>query len=129
MKGGSEMIRTKQRELLLEAIRSTETHPTADELFQLVRCALPAISLATVYRNLNYMVEERLVRRITVPGMPDRFDRCLEAHDHMVCDRCGGIFDFSLPFDLGAEIERSIGGPVNCYTLVVRGCCPACRDK
>ena len=47
----------------------------------------------------------------------------------LVCDRCGGIFDFSLPFDLGAEIERSIGGPVNCYTLVVRGCCPACRDK
>ena len=123
------MIRTKQRALLLEAVRAADTHPTADELFQIVRRDLPAISLATVYRNLNYMVEEGLVRRITVPGMPDRFDRCLKAHDHMVCDRCGSIVDFSLPFDLGAEIAQSIGSPISGYSLVVRGCCTACRDK
>ena len=123
------MIRTKQRELLLGAIRSTDTHPTADELFQIVRRDLPAISLATVYRNLNYMVEEGLVRRIAVPGMTDRFDHCLESHDHMICDHCGGIFDFSLPFDLGSEIAQSIGGPISSYALVVRGVCPACREK
>ncbi|MBQ8145014.1 MAG: transcriptional repressor [Butyricicoccus sp.] len=123
------MIRTKQRELLLETIRSMEEHPTADELFQIVRRELPMISLATIYRNLNYMVEEGLVRRIAVSGMPDRFDRCLEAHDHMICDRCGGLFDFKLSFDLGSEIERSVGGPISGYALIVRGCCPACREN
>lgn len=123
------MIRTKQRELLLEAIRSTDAHPTADELFQIVRRDLPAISLATVYRNLNYMVECGLVRRITVPGMPDRFDHYLEAHDHMICDCCGGIFDFSLPFDLGKELQQSLGCPISGYSLLVRSVCPSCREK
>lgn len=123
------MIRTKQREILLETIRTSETHPTADELFQRIRCELPMISLATIYRNLNYLVEEGIIRRISVPGMPDRFDRCLDAHDHMVCDRCGGIFDFELKMDLGAAIEQAVGGPVRSYSLFVHGCCPNCRDR
>lgn len=123
------MIRTKQRELILEAIRASDAHPTADELFQTVRRQLPMISLATIYRNLNYMAEEGVIRRLTVPGKPDRFDRCLEPHDHMICDCCGGVFDFRLGFDLGAAIEQSVGGPIRSYALVVHGCCAACRDN
>ena len=125
----TDMIRTKQRELLLEAIRATEQHLTADDLFQMIRRELPTVSLATIYRNLNYMVAEGLIRRIEVPGMPDRYDRWLEAHDHMICDCCGGIFDLQLPFDLGSEIGRAIGGRIDGYTLIAHGCCPNCCEK
>ena len=49
------MVQTKQRQLILEAVRATNSHPTADELFQMIRRKLPTISLATVYRNLNFL--------------------------------------------------------------------------
>ena len=66
------MVQTKQRQLILEAVRATNSHPTADELFQMIRRKLPTISLATVYRNLNFLSEIGEIRKLAMPGMPDR---------------------------------------------------------
>ena len=68
------MVQTKQRQLILEAVRATNSHPTADELFQMIRRKLPTISLATVYRNLNFLSDIGEIRKLSMPGM----------HDHMI---------------------------------------------
>ena len=74
------MVRTKQRQLILDAVMASDAHPTADELFQQIRGELPTISLATVYRNLNLLSEDGVIRKIEMPGMPDRFDQIGRAH-------------------------------------------------
>lgn len=122
------MVRTKQRELILTAIRETDAHPTADELFQSIRPQMPMISLATVYRNLNYLANEGVIRKLEMPGMPDRFDRRIEPHDHLVCDACGRVLDLDLPCDLSDEIARAAGTKISGYSLVARGLCPRCRE-
>lgn len=120
------MVQTKQRQLILEAIRSTDAHPTADELFHTIRRTLPTISLATVYRNLNFLAAQGEIRKLAMPGMPDRFDWNLTPHDHLVCDKCGAVHDFTLPVDLSQEIGQTSGMQVAGYTLVAHGLCAAC---
>ena len=123
------MVQTKQRQLILEVVRATNSHPTADELFQMIRRKLPTISLATVYRNLNFLSEIGEIRKLAMPGMPDRFDWRMDPHDHMVCDTCGQVVDFVLPHDLGQEIASACGAQVDGYTLVAHGTCAHCRVK
>ena len=123
------MVQTKQRQLILEAVRASNSHPTADELFQMIRRKLPTISLATVYRNLNFLSEIGEIRKLAMPGMPDRFDWRMDPHDHMVCDTCGQVVDFVLPHDLGQEIASACGAQVDGYTLVAHGTCAHCRVK
>ena len=123
------MVQTKQRQLIPEAVRATNSHPTADELFQMIRRKLPTISLATVYRNLNFLSEIGEIRKLAMPGMPDRFDWRMDPHDHMVCDTCGQVVDFVLPHDLGQEIASACGAQVDGYTLVAHGTCAHCRVK
>ena len=123
------MVQTKQRQLILEAVRATNSHPTADELFQMIRRKLPTISLATVYRNLNFLSEIGEIRKLAMPGMPDRFDWRMDPHDHMVCDTCGQVVDSVLPHDLGQEIASACGAQVDGYTLVAHGTCAHCRVK
>lgn len=122
------MVQTKQRQLIMEAVRGTNSHPTADELFQTIRCKLPTISLATVYRNLNFLSERGDIRKLSMPGMIDRFDWKLDPHDHMMCSTCGQVFDFHLPTDLKSQIADACGTQIDGYTLVAHGICPHCRS-
>lgn len=122
------MIRTKQRQLIMDAVLASTTHPTADELFQDIRKQLPTISLATVYRNLNILAEDGRIRKIEMPGMPDRFDWRLTTHDHLWCEKCGCVFDFTLPQALDRQIEEVSGMKVRQYTLVARGLCKTCCE-
>lgn len=123
------MIRTKQRELIKNAIMESNTHPTADELFQKIRIQLPTISLATVYRNLNMLASDGIIRKIEMPDMPDRFDWRMTVHDHLYCEKCGKVFDFTLSSALDKQIEEVSGMQVKQYNLIAKGICSDCMKS
>ena len=79
---------TKYARKILELVENSHSHMTADQVFLLLRETFPTVVLATVYNNLNKLCEEGLIRRVSVEGMPDRFDR-VERHDHLICRGCG----------------------------------------
>ena len=68
---------SKQRELVLQKVEQLCDHPTAEEIFDLAARECPGLSLGTVYRNLNSLVEAGRVRRVSIPGKADRFDHTL----------------------------------------------------
>src|SRR5919109_1574183 len=83
---------TEPRRLILEAVRATDTHPSARMVHRTVRRRLPRVSLATVYRNLRRLAAEGfLLERAGVDGL--RFDGNVERHDHFTCLACRRIFD------------------------------------
>ena len=84
---------TPQRMFLLEELRKLNTHPTADELYEIVRKRLPHISLGTVYRNLEILSRMGIIRKIELGGTRKRFDGDLEIHQHIRCTACGRIDD------------------------------------
>lgn len=120
---------TNQREVILEELRSVKTHPTADELFVQVRRRLPRVSLATVYRNLEWLAAQGLVQKIEVGGRQMRFDGNPQAHYHIRCRDCGKVDD--LDVDPLPNLENLIG-PVCDYEVLghrleFTGICPACK--
>ena len=94
---------TRQRRLVYEAVASTDTHPTAEWVFERVRRRLPRVSLGTVYRNLQLLVTEGRLKAWT-RGRTTRYDAGVMPHDHFVCQVCGRKF-----VSLSAHITRIHG--------------------
>ena len=123
---------THQREIILDELKRTRTHPTADELYTRVKKRLPRISLATVYRNLETLSSAGLVSKLEITGRQKRFDWNQQPHDHISCTECHRIDDI-LP---KSGASRSCEMPVDHhgYTLTgwrveYFGICLSCQHK
>ncbi len=121
---------TIQKPLLFDAIQSLD-HPTAAELLERIRQTYPSISMGTVYRNVNLLIEEGKVRRLAMPDSPDRYDLELHQHYHMTCAQCGQLFNIESPYlqELDRSIEQSTGFSIQSHTIFFQGICPHCREK
>ncbi len=120
---------TKQRKALLEVVQRGNTHPTADDVYRLVKKRLPRISLGTVYRNLDLLVAQGLMQKLEMGGAQRRFDAKHERHYHVRCVRCGRVDDLSMkPL---AEVERAARRLTNFeitgHQLEFSGVCRECR--
>ena len=82
---------SKQKKLITEILAASYAHPTASQIFEEARKKMPNIALGTVYRNLGVLVDEGTIVRLSVTGLPDRFDLPDDAHWHVICDRCGTV--------------------------------------
>lgn len=121
---------TRQREVVLEAVRSTMDHPTADWVFREARRRLPRISLATVYRNLKQLAAEGLIREIHAGGQTARFDGNTGRHYHVRCLGCGRVSDLPMSVDgrLEDEAARATSYRILGHQVEVQGLCPLCQD-
>ena len=96
---------TKQRKVILEELKKTTAHPTADELYEVVKKRLPNVSLGTVYRNLEILSACGEARKLDLGEGKKRFDARMDPHYHCRCTQCGRVFDIPyLPLD--EEIEK-----------------------
>ena len=83
--------------VILEELKKVTTHPTADELYTMVRARMPRISLGTVYRNLDFLAESGQILKIDAAGSIRRFDGDMSDHQHIRCTVCGRIGDVMPP--------------------------------
>jgi len=120
----------RKRDAILNCVRCTTTHPSAEWVFEHVRQEVPDISLATVYRNLSLFKEQGLIVSLgTVKGV-ERFDGNTEPHVHFICTQCGRVLDLpeiSVPEELNSAVARSSGGRVDNCQLSFTGICGECR--
>jgi Fe2+ or Zn2+ uptake regulation protein len=92
---------TRQRAAVLAYLRTAKGHPTAEQVFAAVRQHMPNISLATVYKALEALVDARLANRIAGDPGPTRYDGRGEPHYHLRCQLSGEVIDLPLPYDAG----------------------------
>ncbi len=102
---------SRQREEILRVVRSTDSHPTADWVYEQVRKTLPHVSLGTVYRNLNLLADEGLVKRVILDDGVVRFDGNINDHHHFICTKTGKIYDVTLA--LGNELLDKFNAQTN----------------
>ena len=119
---------TRQRQLVLDAVRARNDHPTAEELFEDVRALDAKISRGTVYRNLNLLEEAGAIATVKTPGAV-RFDWRCDGHAHALCRSCGAVVDVMLPYDeaLDEAAAHETGFAITGHRLLFEGTCPACR--
>ncbi len=91
---------TQQRAVILEELRKVKSHPTADELYGMVRKRMPRISLGTVYRNLDFLAETGEILKLESAGSIKRFDGDTSWHQHVRCVHCGRIGDVVPPLSV-----------------------------
>ncbi len=120
---------TRQRKVILEELRKVHNHPTADELYEMVRKRRPDISLGTVYRNLETLSARGLITKISLAGTRKRFDGRLEQHYHLRCLGCGKVEDLEMTSlgRLDREARRLSNYVITGHSLEFYGLCPACR--
>jgi|SRR5688572_22464619 len=119
---------TRQREVVLQVIRESSEHLTANEVFNKAKALLPTISFATVYNSLRYLREAGHIAEISFGNGASRFDAMTSRHDHAICTKCGKLVDMEL--DLSIELvnlaaEYSKFKPESLH-LTLRGLCPIC---
>lgn len=118
---------TKYEKAIYDIIQSAHDHLTVNQIYEKLRETYPRVVLATVYNNVNKMWEAGLIHKVSVEGMPDRYDR-VQRHDHLVCRRCGAVMDITLR-DLSETLQEKLGEDFLFYDLKVYYLCSACREK
>ena len=123
--------RSRQRERILELLQSTGRHPTADWVYNELKEEFPNLSMGTVYRNLQILAEEGLVRVIPEPSGRKRYDADTSEHSHIRCIRCGRVGDVATAS--AAKIRKSTAAKTDFLMLGYRvdfvGLCPGCESQ
>jgi Fe2+ or Zn2+ uptake regulation protein len=126
-----ELRTTEQRRVIMEELAKSDAHPTADELYRLVRKRLPKISLGTVYRNLEILSRSGKIHKLETAGSQKRFDGVVENHYHVRCVRCDRIEDVpGNPIDCIDEAFQGVKGyQILQHRLEILGICPQCLKE
>lgn len=121
---------TKQKEIILDILEHNRIHPTIYEIYELAKKKYPAIGQATIYRNVNRLVDENKI--IKLPSKSNdgyHYDINTNSHDHLLCKSCGKIIDI---FDndytkIFNDIERSNNIKIEHATILLEGICSNCN--
>ncbi len=121
--------KTKQKEAILKVLRNTRSHPTAAWIYGQAKREIPNISLGTVYRNLNMMVQSGDIQEIFADHGLSRYDARKPDHYHFRCNSCGAIHDLDIALDakLGEAVRARTGFEVCCHDVMFYGNCSSCR--
>lgn len=125
---------TMQKELTLEAVRSFDGHPSAEDVYRVISRKYSTISKATVYRNLATLCQEGKISRVSgFDGAEAHYDHRVDSHMHGFCLRCGKVVDIECDADLGKFSERAHcadeGFVITSPKLVFEGVCKECLLK
>ncbi len=128
---GATTKRSKQREAILEVLRETKCHPTADWVYEEVRKSIPKISLGTIYRNLSKLSDENSIIKLGLGTSVEHFDGNPKPHYHVMCSECGAIYDIDAkPLEqLNSWASGFFKGEIYEHSAVFFGKCLECKNK
>ncbi|MBD3322338.1 MAG: transcriptional repressor [Chitinivibrionales bacterium] len=121
--------KSRQRERILQLLRETRAHPTADWIYKKLKNEIPELSLGTVYRNLKVLIDQGKVRKLPFGSTFDRYEAGTEPHYHLVCEQCGAVTDFQMPqyktIHKKAELMSSF--KIHSHRIDFFGICEKCQ--
>jgi Fur family peroxide stress response transcriptional regulator len=120
---------TPQRLAVYRALSEDLAHPTAESVYKRLTRQLPGLSQATIYRTLQFLESENLIRRVSSPGAIGRFDANISPHQHLLCRACGSLKDISVPALHSAVIPKVSGFTVEELDIRLVGLCEMCSSS
>jgi Fur family transcriptional regulator, ferric uptake regulator len=125
---------TKQKRVVLEELSKVKNHPTAYDVYEMVKSRLPRISLGTVYRNLEQLSSGGQIRRLDMGQGQRRFDAVVDDHLHIRCISCGKVDDVPLNPAMSTLTIKDIVSSQSGYDVLgcemdFQGICPKCKKN
>jgi Fe2+ or Zn2+ uptake regulation protein len=116
---------------VLDVVRSSQGHPTAAQVYEVVREKRPRIGIASVYRILHNLVKQGYIKELHYIDESCRYDAHVERHDHAICTVCGVLLDVpievKLPQDLLQAAAGAVGIELSSHELRLYGRCSQCN--
>ena len=119
----------KKRTAILDYLRSTTSHPSAETVYTDLKQEIPDLSMGTVYRNLNLFRQQGLASVIATVRGVERFDANTQPHVHFICQDCDRVIDLmemEVPEELKAQASHCSGGRADLCQLSFTGLCSNC---
>ena len=117
-----------KREAILNCLKTTDSHPTAEWIYNKVHKKYPNMSFATVYRNLKQMKEEGIINSIGIIDDHERFDGCIKQHPHFICEKCHKVIDIEEDLTRLIENTGSLKNyQINNASICFYGLCSECK--
>ena len=121
---------TVQKQIILNKIKNTKTHPTASELYEMIKKENPKIGQATVYRNLKTMAIDGDIFIIPLKNNINRYDGDISFHNHFICEKCGKVIDIFINNNsIVTEIEAKYDVKIKKESITYEGICKDCNKK
>ena len=122
------MRKSRQRDAILDYIKGSTEHPTADMVYETVKQSIPNISLGTVYRNLSELSSSGEILAFKAFDGSEHYDATCEPHPHLCCTTCRQIVDLDIPFveDFARKSAEHTGAQVESHNIVFYGKCSDC---
>lgn len=122
---------SKQREIILNTLKENVVHPTAEYLYAKVKEKDPKISLATLYRNLNQLTENGIIKKIDGLETSSHYDHNTHEHYHFICTKCRRVFDIDAEVapELIRRTEEKTDFLIENHDIVFSGICKDCRQS
>lgn len=127
---------TKQRTLVLKCFSENKgIHLTAEKIYFLAKSQDPGIGIATVYRNIKYLLDNDIIKKVELPDSPPRYEMSIpeeeHCHHHLICLKCNKIFDFEddLLESLEKTIKKTRNFTVTDHRVVFYGTCKECSQS
>ena len=123
---------SRKRVAILDALRSTRVHPTAEWVYEKLKPEYSDLSLGTVYRNINKFCAENKVRSVGAINGQEHFDADTTPHSHFVCECCDAVIDIDENFfsdDKLAVIASKYGILISSEDVIFKGTCNSCLNN
>lgn len=122
---------SRQRDAILNMLRSRYDHPTAEQLYTDLKTDFPKLSLGTVYRNLSLLESLGEVIKISSGDSCERYDGNVGEHYHFSCENCGRVDDVPIPVDFGIDeiVHKALAAKVKRHSTLFFGVCKDCLKK
>ena len=122
---------SRQREIILETLKENVVHPAAEYLYEKVHKKDENISLATLYRNLNKLADEGIIKKIDGLELSSHYDHNTFEHYHFICEKCGKVFDVdcNIAPEVVSKTEEETGFKINGHDIIFHGLCRECKGE
>jgi len=126
-----EYRKSRHRDRILQFLKDTNEHPSAECIYLKFKKEIPEISLGTVYRNLKILQEQGCIQKLTLGDGAERFDGQMTTHYHLVCEKCRVIDDFEMPHynQINEDAEKMSRFKITHHRIEFYGICEKCQNK
>jgi Fe2+ or Zn2+ uptake regulation protein len=120
-------IKVTPQRLAMVSLMDQHGHISVNEIYESIKKSFPTLSLATVYKNINSMVQSSFIKELKIVGYDAKYELVKEEHSHLICKECGSVEDIFLKTDTIVSDAQNSGYDIQEVTVQLKGICQNCQ--
>ncbi len=123
--------KSNQRERIFELIQKSSEHPTAQNIYEILKNEIKSLSIGNVYRNIRILIEQGFIIGRDFGDRIEHFDAMIQIHYHIICEKCNTVSDFIMPVQesITKNAQKISKHTITSHTIQFYGICEKCKKN